>query len=51
MLVWPLNRFGRLKKPSELHPHDSDRIALDELRKEQIRHSRVTVGLGYPEVQ
>jgi len=49
MLVWPLNRFGRLKKYSELHSRDVDRTALDELKKEQIRHSRVIAGKSdYP---
>ena len=44
MLIWPLNRFGRLKKPRETHPRDLDQATLDELKKEHDRHSRLTIG-------
>ncbi len=41
-LIWPLHRFGHLKKPSELQRQ----FAIDELKKEQARHLRIKIGTG-----
>ena len=41
-LIWPLHRFGHLKKPSELQRQ----FAVDELKKEQARHLRIKTGTG-----
>jgi len=41
MLVWPLNRFGYLKRRDLSEGGYLDRFARDELKKEQARHTRV----------
>ncbi|KAF9534795.1 peptidase S24/S26A/S26B/S26C [Crepidotus variabilis] len=42
MLIWPLNRFGRLKPQVEVDTKPWDRDTINEQRRQETRHARVT---------